>query len=285
MRNYKVKPIRALARGLKVLSALQEMRAGSLHDLSRATMIPKSTLTRIVLTLHQEGMIWQRMADGAYLPSHSLQERAQLDSADWLVEIASPVLEALCQRVRWPSVLSIPRLDYVEVLETNSLRSYFDDIPLGPVGFRANMLRSASGRAYLAFCPDSEREAVLQRLKEKGQLGHERANDDRYISQIVKTTRLRGYSVRDPDFGGHYHKTRVESNDERDSIAMPIRLHGQVLGCINLTWKTRSATLAQVVGKHLGALQKAVGAVEERAGLEGIALASKQSKTAGTATI
>jgi len=279
VRNYKVKPIRGLARGLQVLSALQEMRAGSLHDLNRATKIPKSTLTRIVLTLYQEKMIWQRMADGAYLPSHSLQERAQLDNADWLVEIASPVLESLCQKVRWPSVLTIPRLDYVEVLETNNLLSYFDDIPLGPVGFRANTLRSASGRAYLAFCPDAEREAVLQRLRERGQPGNERAHDDAYIKQMVKTTRLRGYSVRDVDFGGHYDKTRSDFNDERNSIAMPIRLNEQVLGCVNLTWKSKLMTVTQIVQKHLASLRKAVDAIEERAGREGILVAPKGKTT------
>ena len=263
MHPYKVKPIRGLARGLQVLTALQEMRAASLQDLHRVTKIPKATLTRILLTLYQQGMIWRRLADGAHLPSHSLHERAQFDSADRLVEIASPVLESLCQKVRWPSVLSIPRLDHMEVLETNSPRSYFDDIPLGAIGFRANMLRSASGRAYLSFCPDPEREAVLQRLRDKGQPGNERAHDDHYIRQLVKTTRLRGYSVRDADFGGHYFKTRAEVNDERNSTAMPISLGGQVIGCINLTWKRRLMTTSAIVEKHLASLKQAVNLIEQ----------------------
>jgi IclR family mhp operon transcriptional activator len=273
MRNYKVKPINALARGLCVLRALQSMRAASLHDLHQTTGLSKSTLTRIVHTLHLQGMVWQRMADGAYLPSHSLQRRAQLDDADWLVEIASPVLEKLCQRVSWPSVLSIPRLDYVEVIETNSPRAYFDDIPLGPIGFRANLLRSASGRAYLAFCPDREREAVLRRLREKNQPGDEKAHDAGWVQSVVDTTRRRGYSTRDPDFGGHYSKSRDESNDARNSIAMPIRIDGQVLGCINLTWKTQSMSLSTAVKRHLGALTEAVRTVEALAGAEGIGFA------------
>lgn len=270
MRNYKVKPINALARGLDVLRALQSMRAASLHDLHQTTGLSKSTLTRIVHTLHLQGMVWQRMADGAYLPSHSLQQRAQLDNADWLVEIASPVLENLCQKVSWPSVLTIPRLDYVEVIETNSPRAYFDDLPLGPIGFRANMLRSASGRAYLAFCPDREREAVVRRLRQKNQPGDERAHDEAWLDGVVEATRRRGYSTRDADFGGHYSKTREEWNDARNSIAMPIRLDGHVLGCINLTWKNQLMTLAAAVKRHLGALADAVTAVEARAGEQGI---------------
>jgi IclR family mhp operon transcriptional activator len=283
MRNYKVKTINSLARGLDVLRALQAMRAASLHDLHQTTGLSKSTLTRIVHTLHRQGMVWQRMADGAYLPSHSLQQRAQLDNADWLVEIASPVLEDLCRRVSWPSVLTIPRLDYVEVLETNQAHSYFDDFPLGPIGFRANMLRSASGRAYLAFCPDREREAVLRRLREKNQPGDERAHDAKWILAVVRETRERGYSIRDPGFGGHYAKVREEWDDARNSIAMPIRLDGHVLGCINLTWKNKLMTIGAAVKRHLGALSEAVKTIEGLAGAEGVGIASAGASSSGRA--
>src|SRR6266571_1220213 len=119
MRDYKVKTIGALHRGLQVLQVLHDMRAASLHDLNRETGIPKSTLIRILHTLHTDGMVWQRMADGAFLPSRKVQLRARIDDADWLGEIASPVLEQLCRRAPWPSVLSVPRLDYMETVETN----------------------------------------------------------------------------------------------------------------------------------------------------------------------
>ncbi len=284
MRNYKVKVINSLVRGLDVLRALQAMRAASLHDLHQTTGLSKSTLTRIVHTLHRQGMVWQRMADGAYLPSHSLQQRARWDNADWLVEIASPVLEDLCRRVSWPSVLTIPRLDYVEVLETNRPRSYFDDIPLGPIGFRANMLRSASGRAYLAFCPDREREAVLRRLREKNLPGDEMAHDANWISAVVRQTRERGYSVRDPEFGGHYAKTREEWDDARNSIAMPILVDGHVLGCVNLTWKKKLMTQSAAVKRHLGALSEAVKTIEARACAEGVGVASARATSSGPAS-
>jgi len=264
MRNYKVKTINSLSRGLDVLRALQSMRAASLHDLHRATGISKATLTRILHTLHGHGMVWQRMVDAAYLPSHSLQRRVRLDDADWLVEIASPVLENLCKKVSWPSVLTIPRLDHVEVIETNQPKSYFDDIPLGPIGFRANMLRSASGRAYLAFCPEREYETVLSRLRLRNQVGDEAAHDGAWMRRMVDATRQRGYSTRDPDFGGHYSKPRWEADDGRNSIAMPIRANGHVLACINLTWKTHTMSLTEAVRRHLGALSEAVGAVEQR---------------------
>ena len=269
MRHYKVKPIQSLERGLHVLAKLREMRAASLHDLHRATGIPKPTLTRILYTLYRQGLVWQRMADGAFLPSHLMLQRGRLDDTAWLVEIASPVLERLCERVMWPSVLSVPRLDHMEVVETNSPRAYFDELPAGPIGFRANLLRSASGRAYLAFCPDAEREAVLRRLRDRDVVGHELAHDPVAVRRIVAATRRRGYSVRAPDFGGHYSKTRRELDDGRSSIAMPVRSGGHVLACVNLTWRRKALTLTQVVDRYAGDLRTAVTAIEGRLAASG----------------
>lgn len=262
MRSYKVKPIHALARGLVVLQTLQKMHAASLHDLHLATGLPKSTLTRILYTLHLQGLVWQRMADGAYLASHGLQQRAQIDDAAWLVEIASPVLQRLCQQTSWPSVLSVPRLDYMEVIETNSSHAYFDLIRRRPIGYRLNYLRSASGRTYLAFCSDQEREAVLRRLREAGVPGNEKAHDEAFVRELVASGRRNGYGLRVPDFGGHYAKTRKDADDGRHSMAMPIRLDGQVLACMNLTWRVRVASVAKMVESHLGQLRAAVQEVE-----------------------
>src|ERR1051326_1024284 len=98
MRHYKVKPIQSLERGLHVLAKLREMHAASLHDLHRATGIPKPTLTRILYTLYRQGLVWQRMADGAFLPSHMMLRRGYLDDTASLAEIASQVLGGRCER-------------------------------------------------------------------------------------------------------------------------------------------------------------------------------------------
>jgi len=258
------KPIHALARGLGVLQALQRMHAASLHDLHLATDLPKSTLTRILYTLHLQGLVWQRMADGAYLASHSLQQRAQIDDIASLVEIASPVLHELGRRTTWPSVLTVPRLDYMEVIETNSSQAYFDLIRRRPIGYRLNYLRSASGRAYLTFCSDQEREAVLRRLREGGAAGNEKAADAGFVREMVRSGQRNGYAVRTPDFGGDYTRTRKEADDGRTSIAMPIRQGGQVIGCMNLTWRTKVTSLARMVERHGDDLREAVRQVEQR---------------------
>lgn len=217
MRDYKVKSICALSRGIDVLLVLQSMHVASLHDLHRATGIPKSTLLRILRTLHLKGLVWQRIADGAYLASHRLHQHARTDRTEWLVELASPILENLCQKVLWPSVLSVPRLDYMEVIETNSPKSSFDLI-VGPVGARVDMIRSASGRAYLAFCADEEREAAIGRLREKCAPGPRTPWDEGWVREIVASTRQRG--IAKPP-GGHFRGEEINVFSFLEQTAFP----------------------------------------------------------------
>jgi IclR family transcriptional regulator, mhp operon transcriptional activator len=258
MRDYKVKTIRALDRGLAVLEFLHKARSASLHDLHLATGLPKATLTRAVVTLEKRGLVWQRVHDGAYMSSHTFQPRpSQLNDENFLVEMASPVMESLCKKVNWPSILAVPRLDYMEVIETNRPKSYFSYIPIGPIGFRINMLRSASGRAYLAFCSDSERAAVLQRLAASDEPGNFLAHLPSVVTKLISETQKLGYGVRATDFGGHFNKTRRESDDSRDSIAVPIWAGNEVIAVINLTWMHRSATVKQIVRSHFSTLTEA----------------------------
>jgi IclR family mhp operon transcriptional activator len=258
MWDAKVKTVRALDRAIDVLQVLQDSKAMELRDLNQATGLSNATLLRILKTLHNRGLIWRRMADKAYLPSVGWRRRTNpIDDETRLVEVASPILEGLCRRVSWPSILAVPRLDYMEVIETNAPASFVPHFPLGPVGFRINMLRSATGSAYLAFCTDGERTAILARLQMTGRPGDRLSLDLDWVSRRLAQVRNRGFGFRDAAFGGHFDKPRREYNDGRDSIATPIVIGDRVLGCVNLTWSTRAVTRAAIVTTHLKSLQRA----------------------------
>lgn len=239
--------------------------SASLHDLHLATGLPTATLTRVILTLEKRGTVWQRLADSAYMASHVLQPRPpQLSDENYLVEIASPVMERLCRKVNWPSVLVVPRLHCMEVIETNWPKSYFSNVPVGPIGFRVNLLRSASGRAYIAFCTESERQAMLQRLAASNEPGNFMARKPAMVERLLEETRRLGYGHRTPDFGGHFDQTRRQWNDDRDSIAVPIWSGEEVIASINLTWMHEVATVPQVVKAHLPHLTAAAREISIR---------------------
>ena len=260
-----VKIVRALNRGLDVLQAIQESKAAGLHDLHRSTSLPKPTLLRILKTLMGRDLVWQRIADGAYIASYTFSQRAGvIDEETHLAEVAAPIMAALCKRVRWPSILAVPRLDHMVVIETNRPMSYFNYILAAPIGFRINMLRSASGRAYLAFCPQEERAAILARLRHSARPGDLLARSPKKLNQILADARRRGYGMRDPDFGGNYDQPRSRVDDGRNSIAVPVIVGEEIVGCINLTWVAKVASVRTIADKFLPQLREAALAIGSR---------------------
>lgn len=258
MWSPKVKTIDALARGLITLKTLQEMHAASLHDLHLRTGIPKATLLRILLTLERQGMIWQGIADGLFRPSYHLQERSRgADGIDRLVECAVPELDRLQRKVLWPSDLAVRRGTTMALCESNRTQSYFV-VNRDKIGYEINMLRSAVGRAYLAFCPDDERAALLDALRQHARPGDELAANTHYVAELLTETRRLGYGTRDRQFGGAYDKLKSEYNDGLAALAVPIvAAHGQVLGCVNIVWIERLFKVRDMAAKHLGDLRQA----------------------------
>ena len=159
--------IRGLARGLRVLAALQSSPISTLHEIHRATHISKPSLLRILNTLQDAGFVSRRLADGRYRISAFARVGRKRDRHDRVAEAAAPVLDRLCQNVRWPSDLMVPAGDHMERRETSQAASPFFVHPTyrNRVGQSIGWLLTGVGRAYLAFCPDKEREELLQRLR------------------------------------------------------------------------------------------------------------------------
>jgi IclR family mhp operon transcriptional activator len=261
----KVKTIAGLQKGLVVLDALHAAEDGmSLQDLHAATSIPKATLLRVLVTLEQHGAIWRRHGDGAFCASYSLQRRSHAaDSASRLAECAADELDSLQAKVQWPSDIAIRSGYGMMLCETNRTSSYIT-VHKDKLGFEISMLRSAVGRAYLAFCTEEEREEILAGLKNSNRPGDALARHPAKLSVILERTRRLGYGVRDPDFGGDYDASKSRHDDRLAAIAVPI-LSGEGLhGCLNMVWIESLFTVDQVVEKYLATLQKAAERIARR---------------------
>jgi len=258
MIERKVKSVRALERGLNVLFEIRRSRAASLKDLHQSTGLPKATLLRMLLTLSKHGLVWQRLADGAFLPSRLHSEIGwQTDRTGALAELASPHMADLRRRVAWPSALAAPRLDHVEIVETNSAIDRMDSAILGPIGVKLSYIHTATGRAYLAACDPDERGAIINRIKPDDADPASIAA----LHRIVLETQSRGYSERDPP---HPWTDRNRSEvviDGRRSIAVAIMAHGHAVGSLNMTWPGHRIPVKEVVAQHLATLKSAAAAI------------------------
>jgi IclR family mhp operon transcriptional activator len=257
MIERKVKSIRALERGIDVLQCVRASRGISLHEIHQQTGLSKATILRIIVTLSSRGLVWQRVGDGAYLPGVVAAAGQRADVNERLAEIASPFMVELSHKAFWPSVLAAPRLDHVEIVETNGPVVRLDSAVLGPVGFKLSYIHTATGRAYLAACEPEERRAIIGRL----QPTDASTESTELLDEILTDIRKLGYAARDPLHPWPDRTKILTMRDGRRSIAVPVFVQRQAVAALNLTWPTRRTTLDEIVSRHLGTLQATANAI------------------------
>lgn len=250
-----MKTIESLERGLEVLRSLEEYRGQSLADLHRQTGMPKSSLLRILNTLEKAGYAWKAISDSQYRRSISLASRKRSDELTTLIsEIAAPFLSQLRQKVLWPSDILVVRDCQLELGESSRRQSNLG-VTLYEIGARVDMILSAPGRAYLAFCSPEERDAVLLRIEANpSPIARSRQVLQHELSDILAQTRRCGYGSRDAQFGGR-NVDIDEFDDGLDAIAVPISCKGNVIACMNLVWPRKYRLKNKIVREHLADLQ------------------------------
>jgi IclR family mhp operon transcriptional activator len=95
------------------------------------------------------------------------------------------------------------------------------------IGYRVEMFLSAPGRAYLAFCSDAEREAVLADAAANRRCWAQPRGAAGELPAILDETRRLGYASRDPQFGGADDKDISVVDDRIDAIAVPVMARRQ----------------------------------------------------------
>ncbi len=260
----RVKSIASLRRGLDVLRVIRNGAGLSLGDLYRETAAPKASLLRIVRTLEEAGWIQRRLADGAYLPlPQPARPLANSRQRARLIEIAAPDLRELHQRMPWPSDIAVRDGLGMLVLESNRSLSGIV-VNRGVIGYRPGMVWSAMGRAYLAFCPEPEREALLKALRSSGDVLDQASRRSEWLQRIIAQTQRQGYALRDPRNIG----PDAEALKPFSAIAVPVRGEGGVQACLSCIWISDLASEAQIVDRYLVLLQRAAARIGARLAAE-----------------
>lgn len=160
--------ITSLHRGLEVLRAFRpDDRAGlSNGDIAERTGLPNSTVSRLTFTLLETGYLSYDKTTGRYrmgvpvlglgyacLSGMPIREAAQPHMQELADSCGEGVLVALGGR-------DARTMTYIACARTPSVIS----LQLG-VGSRISLARSAMGRAWLAACPEEERDKLMAELR------------------------------------------------------------------------------------------------------------------------
>lgn len=233
--------VRAVVRALRLLRLMNERSVWTLHALHLASGLPKATLSRLLATLRQEGYVASEATPGLYRLSGKVRELdGGYTEGSRLVDAGRPILLQVTRQIKWPLALA--------TLDVDAMVVRFSSMPYSPLavhtttlGHRLSLLESALGRAFLAFCSTTEREALLDHL-----LGAAGGADPvgaggmprDWVLHDLAQVRAAGCAVRQP-------------NAQRGSatLAVPVCVGGEAVAALSMTTFGRSLTAA-VVERH-----------------------------------
>lgn len=254
------KQVTGLSRGLAVLQALVEAPNGRAvpADLSRLTGIHRTTVRRLLETLCRDGYVYRHESDGSFLLTIKLRRIGEsMTDQEWVAGVGAPILRDLSARVVWPCDLAIP--DGTAMLIRDSTH-HFSPLSFhrGMIGARLPMLRTAMGRAYLAFSRDEVREAVLRLIAEDPDPATRSTGSPLPLAEILRRTRDQG-------FGLNFREWKPI--EKTAAIALPIRTQaGDVAACINIIVNTAGVGYEKLKSDFLPPLRLAIEAIERLIG-------------------
>ncbi|MFT3800920.1 MAG: helix-turn-helix domain-containing protein [Burkholderiaceae bacterium] len=221
------KPVIAVSRALAVLRAVNALDPATVGSIHEATGLNKATIVRMLETLQYEGLVVRGAARNAYVPTgRTLQLSQGFDARRRIGALADPILDELRQRHGWPADVALFDVDAMIVVQSSA-----DQGPLTfrrRPGFRAPMLVTSMGRAYLAHCAPAERDRIVERLRRVKDRWTTLSRRPAELASLLAEIRGRGFATMDDEYSEYAYDGTVWS------IAVPIVDDTALYGSMNL---------------------------------------------------
>ena len=244
------KPVVALARGLDVLRVVNHERLATVGSIHKATGLDKATIVRMLETLEQEGFVMRDPERAVYSPTgRTLLLSHGYDRHLWIGSVADPILQEVRDQVGWPVDIALFDRDAMIISQTAQERGSVFFVRRRP-GYRVPVLTTSLGRAYLAFCGEAERDAIVARLAAIPGPATELARRPGALAELLAGIRERGYALTDPSYSHEMFDDKVWA------IGVPVRNRHEVFASINLMLLHSAVTEAAGVAQFLEPLQR-----------------------------
>jgi IclR family transcriptional regulator, mhp operon transcriptional activator len=219
--------IRAISRGLRVLQAINRSGSISMMQICRQAEIPYPTACRVIETLIKEGMVEREPARKRYRATALVRTLSVgFQDEDALVAVARPHIVALCNRHGWPVSIttrvghSMMVRDSTHKLTSLTLHNYSP-------GYTLPIIECSTGKAYLAFCDEDERIAILAGLKRLDGPAEKLAGLLLHDNTMLSAIRAQGFATQ-----ARNSYTAVPG--KTSSLAVPLFKGDQIRGALGL---------------------------------------------------
>jgi IclR family transcriptional regulator, mhp operon transcriptional activator len=257
------KPVTAALRALDVLRVLNELERASVAEIHRHTSMPKPTALRMVETLVDAGYVARVDGTTTYTPTGKcllLSNGVHLQTR--MTAKAEPILNAFRRSVGWPSDFAVFDGDAMVITATNR---EFGTLSLNrKPGARAPLLRSALGRAYLAFRPEDEQQRIIKSVALPPTSPRRAAADLAAITRELHETRARGYSLTDQEYLDTTYEGAIWG------IGVPILARNQAVASMNVMFLRSVLSMDSGIAALLRPLQQAASEIGTELAQEGL---------------
>ena len=180
--------VTSLARGLRVLAALNDLEAATITRLVSDTGLAKSTLIRLLQTLISEGYAKRDPDSATYSVTPKVASLARaLIGRDQMDAEIQQVLDDLADEIKWPTEFLVPDGTSMVIRLNNRVKA-----PIQLQRFESRRLpmeQSGAGLAYLAALPQAEQEAKIEQLTK-------RAEERDLLTARIAEASARGFASR-----------------------------------------------------------------------------------------
>jgi IclR family mhp operon transcriptional activator len=244
------KPVNAVMRGLDVLAAVNKLKGrATVGELHRETTIDKATIVRMLETLMHQGFVLRDDAHGAYeVTGKTLLLCSGYDRHRAVGRVVAPIIASFRNRFGWPSDVAIFDHDAMVLIESSREE--------GPIvvnrlpGYRAPMLATSLGLAYLAFASEADRNDVLERVTAMPAVWNEIARDRAKLERYLDVIRRQGYATM------HDEYSRTEYGRRISTVGVPILVDGVSVAAMNVLYLKSALKMEEAVETMLSPLQE-----------------------------
>jgi len=239
------RPIRALLRGLEVLHVLNQQNGATVSEVATAIDLPRTTTYRILETLCHAGYAYRAASDERYRLTILVRGLSDgFDDEAWVTQIARPYMYDLCNELVWPIAIATLSGSTMLIRQTTDHRSPLAVEKRGP-GFRVAILGSASGIAYLTWCPKEQRDALLDLLAKSKRTEDQAAANRKKVNDLLQETRKRGYAA--------WRRPRRVSDEL--SLSVPILAGERLLASLTIRFSSTAVPEAEAIQRFIPRLR------------------------------
>jgi IclR family mhp operon transcriptional activator len=239
------RPIRALIRGLDALTVLNLKNGATVSEVAQEIKLPRTTTYRILETLSHAGYVYRDATDDRYRLTIMVRGLSDgFDDEAWVTQVARPYLNDLGKDLVWPIAIASLSGTQMMVRETTDHRSPLAVERLS-AGFRVPLLSTSAGRAYLAFCPTTQRDTILEILARSNKETDKLARNRTELLKLLTEVRAQGYAT----------AVRARRVSDELSLAVPILVEDRVLAALAIRFSGTAVPIKTAIERFLPRLR------------------------------